>query len=101
MMRSVHPNPDPAIGRDRVYAKWALSVVGFALLGLGVLAVASLFVGAAPSVRFIGAMMALGGLAQLLHALLVVDLWSSELAELVFNAPQSANAAAFGEACYF
>jgi uncharacterized membrane protein HdeD (DUF308 family) len=74
-MRSVHPNPDPAMGRDQIYPKWALSVVGCTLVTLGALAVANLFVGAAPPVRFIGAMMALGAVAQLLHALLVVG-WS-------------------------
>ncbi|GEO13737.1 hypothetical protein MAE02_14330 [Microvirga aerophila] len=60
------------MARDQVYPKWALSVVGAALVALGALAVANLFLGAAPPVRFIGAMMALGALAQLLHAMLVV-----------------------------
>jgi uncharacterized membrane protein HdeD (DUF308 family) len=71
-MRSAHPNLDPAMGRDQVYPKWALSIVGAALAALGALAVANLFLGAAPPVRFIGAMMALGAVAQLLHAMLVV-----------------------------
>lgn len=71
-MRSVHLKLDPPMGRDHVYPEWALSVVGAAFVGLGALAVANLFVAAAPPVRFIGAMMALGAVAQLLHALLVV-----------------------------
>ncbi|WP_162419775.1 HdeD family acid-resistance protein [Microvirga brassicacearum] len=70
------------MGRDRVYYKWALSVVGSALLALGAMAIASLFVGAAPSVRFIGAMMTLGAVAQLLHAILVVG-WSGFYAWLL------------------
>ena len=71
-MRSAHHDLDPALGRDPVYPKWALSVVGCTLVALSALAVANLFVGGAPPVRFIGAMMALGALSQLLHALLVV-----------------------------
>src|SRR3954453_14694061 len=70
MMGSVHHDLDPALGRDQVYPKWALSVVGCTLVALSALAVANLFVGGAPPVRFIGAMMALGALSQLLHALL-------------------------------
>jgi uncharacterized membrane protein HdeD (DUF308 family) len=72
MMRSVHPNLDPAMERDQVYPKWALFIVGATLVTLGALAFVNLFVGAAPLVRFTGAMMALGAVAQLLHALLVV-----------------------------
>jgi uncharacterized membrane protein HdeD (DUF308 family) len=72
MMRSVHHDLDPAMGRDPVYPKWALSVIGAALAGLGALAVANLLVGTAPPIRFIGTMMALGAVTQLLHAMLVV-----------------------------
>jgi uncharacterized membrane protein HdeD (DUF308 family) len=75
LMRSSHSNGAHAAAHDEVYPKWALSVVGCTLVTLGALAVANLFVGAAPPVRFIGAMMALGAVAQLLHALLVVG-WS-------------------------
>ena len=71
-MRSVHPDLDPATARDVVYPKWALSVVGCTLAALGAMAAANLVVGGAPPVRFIGAMMALGAVAQLLHAMLVV-----------------------------
>lgn len=71
-MRSAHHDLDPAMGLDPVYPKWALSVVGCTLVALGAMAVANLFVGAAPPVRFIGSMMALGAVAQLLHAVLVV-----------------------------
>jgi uncharacterized membrane protein HdeD (DUF308 family) len=75
MMGSMHPNLDPAMERDQVYPRWALSVVGCTLVTLGALAVANLIVGGASPVRFIGSMMALGAVAQLLHALLVVG-WS-------------------------
>ena len=71
-MGSAHHDLDPALVRDPIYPKWALSVVGCTLVALSALAVANLFVGGAPPVRFIGAMMALGALSQLLHALLVV-----------------------------
>jgi uncharacterized membrane protein HdeD (DUF308 family) len=87
-MRSVHPNLDhldPATGRDQVYPKWALSVVGAALVALGAMAVANLALGAAPPVRFIGTMMALGAVAQLLHALLVVG-WGGFYAWLLSGA---------------
>lgn len=87
-MRSVHPNPDhlnPATGRDPVYPKWALSVVGASLLALGVMAIANLLVGAAPPVRFMGTMMALGAVAQLLHAMLVVG-WGGFYAWLLSGA---------------
>jgi uncharacterized membrane protein HdeD (DUF308 family) len=85
MMRSIHPKLDPALGRDQVYPKWALSVVGAALAALGALAVANLFLGAAPPVRFIGAMMALGAVAHLLHAMLVVG-WGGFYAWLLSGA---------------
>ena len=71
-MESAHHDLDPALEQDPVYPKWALSVVGCTLVALSALAVANLFVGGAPPVRFIGAMMALGALSQLRHALLVV-----------------------------
>jgi uncharacterized membrane protein HdeD (DUF308 family) len=74
-MRSVHHDLDQAMERDQVYPKWALSIVGCTLAALGALAVANLLVGAAPPVRFIGTMMALGAVAQFLHAMLVVG-WS-------------------------
>jgi uncharacterized membrane protein HdeD (DUF308 family) len=85
MMRSIHPKLDPAMGRDQVYPKWALSIVGASLAALGALAVANLVLGAAPPVRFIGAMMALGAVAQLLHAMLVVG-WSGFYAWLLSGA---------------
>jgi uncharacterized membrane protein HdeD (DUF308 family) len=72
MMKSSHSNWTPVAARDEVYPKWALSVVGAALLALSALAVTNLLVGAAPPVRFIGAMMALGAIAQILHAILVM-----------------------------
>ena len=72
MMRSSHSNWTYDAARDVVYPKWALSVVGCTLVALGALAVANLLLGAAPPVRFIGIMMALGAVAQLLHAILVV-----------------------------
>jgi uncharacterized membrane protein HdeD (DUF308 family) len=75
MMGFAHHDLDPAMGRDQVYPKWALSVVGAALAGLGAMAVANLLLGAAPPVCFIGTMMAFGAVAQLLHAMLVVG-WS-------------------------
>jgi uncharacterized membrane protein HdeD (DUF308 family) len=71
-MGSAHHDLDPTVGWDPVYPKWALSIVGCTLVALSALAAANLFVGGAPPVRFIGTMMALGALSQLLHALLVV-----------------------------
>lgn len=70
-MKFLFPSWDPAMGWDEVKAKWACFVVGTTLLALGALGSANLFVDAAPPVRFIGAMMVLGAVAQLLHAMLV------------------------------
>jgi uncharacterized membrane protein HdeD (DUF308 family) len=85
MMRSAHHDLDSAMARDQVYPKWALFIVGCTFVALGALAVANLVVGGAPPVRFIGTMMALGALAQLLHALLVVG-WGGFYAWLLSGA---------------
>jgi uncharacterized membrane protein HdeD (DUF308 family) len=73
------------MGRDQGYPRWALSVVGCTLAVLGALAVANLIVGGAPPVRFISSMMALGAVAQLLHALLMVG-WSGFYGWLLIGA---------------
>ncbi|WP_414476094.1 HdeD family acid-resistance protein [Microvirga sp. M2] len=84
-MRSLHSHWDKAVGRDQVYPKWAYFIVGTGLLVLGALGVANLFIDAAPPVRFIGAMVALGAVAQLLHAMLVTG-WSGFYAWLFSGA---------------
>ncbi|QRM35914.1 HdeD family acid-resistance protein [Microvirga sp. VF16] len=71
-MKSALSRWDQVIRPDDVIPKWACFVVGTTFFALSVLAFANLLVGAAPPVRFIGAMMALGAVALLLHAILVI-----------------------------
>lgn len=70
-MGPAYPRQDQLMRQDEIVPKWASFVVGSAFLALSVLALANLMLGAAPPVRFIGTMMALAAVAQLLHAMLL------------------------------
>ncbi len=72
MMKLAHSRWDQVMAPDEVIPKWGCFIVGTTFFSLSILAFANLLVGAAPPVRFIGAMMALGAVALLLHAILVI-----------------------------